>query len=260
MTSSSSALRLSSAEPPSAQRIPQYLRVHNLLRRRIEDGEYPVGSFLPPEPVLGKKLNVSRTTVRKAVELLIGEGFLVVRRGRGTEILDFKAIQKLQGVTSFSETLREKGFEVRYRNVKVRMVLASAAVAKDLRVEAGSDVILVRRLALANGKPVAIMQNHLLPEIVPGIEAREARIQSLYAFLEAEYNLVIDAATDFISARAASAEEAKALAVAEGAPLLVVRRITYAAATPIERADLFIVAGRYEYSVHTHSRPGRLGP
>ena len=97
MTSSSrQVVREIVASPGMATRLPQYLRVYEVLRRRIEDHEYPVGSFLPPEPELGKLHAVSRTTVRKAVEMLIDDGFLVVRRGRGTEILDFRAVQKLK--------------------------------------------------------------------------------------------------------------------------------------------------------------------
>ena len=107
-------------DPRVAKRLPQYLRVYDLLRRRIEQREYPVGSFLPPEPELGRLLAVSRTTVRKAVEMLIDDGYLVVRRGRGTEIRASRGTQKLHFVTSFSETLREQGFEVAYRRVTVR--------------------------------------------------------------------------------------------------------------------------------------------
>jgi GntR family transcriptional regulator len=240
-----------------ATRLPQYLRVYEVLRRRIEDHEYPVGSFLPPEPELGRLLTVSRTTVRKAVEMLIDDGFLVVRRGRGTEILDFRAIQRLHFVTSFSETLREQGFKVGYREVRVGGARASSSLSKDLQVAEGGPLVLVHRLALANGKPIALMDNYLVPELVPGIEEKAARIQSLYAFLESEYALSIEAATDYISARAATREESRKLGIPGSSPLLVVRRITYARGRPVERAELHIVASRYEYSVRTTQRPAR---
>jgi GntR family transcriptional regulator len=242
-----------------AKRLPQYLRVYEVLRRRIEDHEYPVGTFLPPEPELGRLLAVSRTTVRKSVEMLTDDGFVVVRRGRGTEILDFRAIQKLHFVTSFSETLREQGFQVTYRDVRVGAAEASASLSGDLEVAQGSHLVLVHRLALANGKPIALMDNYLVPELAPGIEAKADRIQSLYEFLESEYGLSIEAATDFISARTATREESRQLKTPTGSSLLVVRRITYARGRPVERAELHIVAGRYEYSVRTVQRPGRAG-
>ena len=85
MTSFPQALADRAAPGASLKRVPRYWRVYEVIRRRIEDHEYAVGSFLPPEAELCALLAVSRTTVRKAVELLVDDGFLMVRRGRGTE-------------------------------------------------------------------------------------------------------------------------------------------------------------------------------
>jgi GntR family transcriptional regulator len=257
MSATGHALRPVTPHSGVAKRLPQYLRVYEVLRRRIEDHEYQVGTFLPAEPVLCKLLAVSRTTVRKAVEMLIDEGLVVVRRGRGTEIVDFRATQKLHFVTSFSETLREQGFVVGYRSVRVSQAAASPALAQELDVPEESELVLVHRLALANGKPIALMDNYLVPDLVPDIQAKAGRIQSLYAFLE--YAITIEAAIDSISARAATRGEGRALGVPVGSPLLVVRRTTYARGRPLERADLHIVASKYEYSVRTVQRPGRAG-
>jgi GntR family transcriptional regulator len=251
--------RAAIAPPGMSKRLPQYLRVYEVLRRRIEDQEYPVGSFLPPELELVRLLAVSRTTVRKAIELLTDDGFVVVRRGRGTEIRDFRAIQKLHFVTSFSETLREQGFQVAFRDVRVSAAVASSALSSDLDVPEGSPLVLVHRLALANRKPIALMDNYLVPDLAPGIEEKARRIQSLYEFLESEYGLSIEAATDYISARAGTARECRELEIPAGSPLLVVRRITHARGRAVERAELHIVASRYEYSVRTAQRPGRAG-
>jgi len=258
MTSFSHALATPrAATGASLKRVPHYWRVYELIRRRIEDHEYAVGSFLPPEAELCALLAVSRTTIRKAIELLVDDGFLVVRRGRGTEILDFRAIQKQQWITSFSQTLRERGCAVAYRELKVRRVNGSPSVAQDLQVAVGSPLMRVHRLILADGKPIALVDNYLVPDIVPGLEAKVQRIrsQSLYAFLEAEYGLTFDAATDFITARAAARDEVARLRLPVGSPILFVRRITYADDRPVERADLHIVARRYEYAVHTFRRP-----
>jgi GntR family transcriptional regulator len=258
MTSFPHALAAPRAAPgASLKRVPHYWRVYEVIRRRIEDHEYAVGSFLPPEAELCALLAVSRTTIRKAVELLVDDGFLMVRRGRGTEVLDFRAIQKLQWITSFSETLRERGCAVAYRELKVQRVNASASLAEDLQVAVGSPLMLVHRLVLADGKPIALVDNHLVPDVVPGLEAKVRRIQSqsLYAFLEAEYGLSLGAATDFITARVATTEEMARLRIPAGSPLLFVRRITYTDDRPVERADLHIVASRYQYAVHTFRRP-----
>jgi GntR family transcriptional regulator len=237
--------------------IPRYLRVYNSLKTQVEAGDYKVGDYIPPELELQRLFNVSRTTVRKAVELLSQEGFVSIQQGKGTEVLDFKTTQKLQYVTSFSETLREKGFTVRSRDTALDFISAPRNLASDLKVEVGVQLVRIRRVTLANSKPIAIMVNYLLPELVPGIEKRIGVMTSLYAFLEAEYNVQIEAATDFISAKAASVEEAEELKIPADSPLLVVKRITYSRGRPIEIAILHVVADRYEYCVQCKNRPPR---
>jgi GntR family transcriptional regulator len=239
--------------------IPRYLRVYGSLKAQVEAGDYKVGDFLPAEPELQKLFNVSRTTVRRAVELLSQEGFLSIQQGKGTEVLDFKATQRLQYVTSFSETLRDKGFTVRSRDIAVDFIAAPRRIAADLKVEAEAELVRIQRVTLANGKPIAIIVNYLLPELVPGIEKRIGTMKSLYAFLEAEYNVRIEAATDFISAKAASAAEAEKLEVPAESPLLVVKRVTYSRGRPIEVAILHVVADRYEYCAQSKDRPPCAG-
>jgi GntR family transcriptional regulator len=237
--------------------IPRYLWVYNSLKRNIEVEDFKVGDFLPPEPELQRMFNVSRTTVRKAMELLEKHGFVYIRQGRGTQILDYKARQKLAFVTSFSETLREQGFTVTQSEVRVESVGAPRRTAESLEVLPGAPLVKIDRLTLANGTPIALMTNYLLPEVAPDIARRIDGMGSLYSFLESAYGLAIEAATDYISARQAGPEEAARLGIPVDAPLLVVRRITHSGGRPIEEALLRIVADRYEYCVHTRGRPPR---
>lgn len=237
------------------RKIPRYLIVFNSLKRQIENLEYQIGDNLPPEPVLEKQFNVSRTTIRKAVEMLAEQGFVNIQQGRGTKILDFKATQKLQYVTSFSETLKEQGFEVVHRVGPVESVSPPKQVAEQLSVNESDELTMISRVTLANGIPIALMKNYLLPEMVPNIREKAGNMQSLYSLLEQEYHIYIDAAIDYISATMATREEGRLLEVKAGEPLLVVRRVSYRSGEPIEYADLRIIADRYEYSVYTKERP-----
>lgn len=236
-------------------KIPRYLFVYNALKKQIEADQYKAGDRLPPEPELEKKYNVSRTTVRKAVELLAGEGFVHIKQGRGTEVLDFKTTQKLQYVTSFSETLREQGFTVSQRVLSVETVKPPGKISEMLSVSESEMVVKISRLTLANEVPIAVMTNYLFWEMVPDIKEKTRTMQSLYQLLESEYNIFIDSATDYISAANSDSKTAGLLKIKEGSPILVVRRISYRGGEPIEFADLQIIAERYEYSVHTKERP-----
>jgi GntR family transcriptional regulator len=189
--------------------------------------------------------------------MLAQQGFLYIRQGKGTQVMDFKATQKLGFVTSFSETLREKGVTVTQSDVRIDFVPAPRRIALDLQIEPNERLVKIERVTLANGTPIALMTNYLMPSIVPGIEKRLGGMSGLYSFLESEYNLVIEAATDFISAREVTDAEAERLQIPLHSPLLVVRRITHSGGRPIEVAILLIVADKYEYCVHTKDRPPR---
>ena len=109
----------------------------------------------------------------------------------------------------------------------MELVSAPRRIAVDLQVEPNDRLVRIERVTHANGTPIALMTNYLVPSIAPGIEKRIGGMNGLYAFLESEYNLVIEAATDYISARDATPAEAERLQIPEHSPLLVVRRITH---------------------------------
>ena len=81
-------------------RTPAYKAVYFSIKRAIQDGSYKAGTLLPSEPELEKQFNVSRTTVRKAIGLLAAEGYLDVRQGRGTLVLDVTTTHPLNSNTS----------------------------------------------------------------------------------------------------------------------------------------------------------------
>lgn len=67
--------------------VPLYAQLANLLRARIESGEYPPGRPLPSEPQLMGEFAVSRITARHAVRLLVSEGIVRTVPGKGSYVL-----------------------------------------------------------------------------------------------------------------------------------------------------------------------------
>ena len=96
-----------------------------------------------------------------------------------------------------------------------------------------TEMICVQRVQLADGNPVGILTNYILPEVVPGIENKQYNFTSLYRFLEEEYNIQIDTSRDFISARSATLAQATTLKIPVGSPLIYVIRISFSDGSPI---------------------------
>ena len=236
------------------EKTPAYIRVYSALKGKILDGEYGIGDLMPPEPELERMFLVSRTTVRKAVEMLSQEGLVAAKQGKGTTVLDYHTTQNINQVSSLSQTLEEKGCNVYCKNMYITTVAASARVASELQVERGSSVILIQRLQIADNKPIAIFKNYLIPEMVPDIENYVGKFAHLYDFLEEHYGLLIDAARDRISARSATFEEASMLDVPVGTALIYLSRVCYSGGRIVGTDHCRILGSRYEFEVHMSGR------
>lgn len=238
----------------AAGKMPAYMRVYNTLRSRILDGDYAIGDLLPAEPELEKQFMVSRTTVRKAVEMLSLEQLVEAKQGRGTIVLDYHTTQNINQVSSTSETLEAKGCKVYCKNMVISKVPASSRLASELNVEVGSPLILIQRLQIADETPIAIFKNYLIPDMVPDIENYVGKFAHLYDFLEEHYGLCIDAARDRISARSATFEEATMLDVPVGSALIYLVRVCYSDGRIIGADHCRILGSRYEFEIHMSGR------
>lgn len=236
------------------KRIPAYGKVYAKMKHLILDDTYPIGSLVPREPDLCAMFGVSRTTLRKAMELLEQEGFVNIQQGRGTEVLDYKTTQKLNHVTSFSETLKAKGYTVHSKSMYIDMVIPPGNVLDDLNQAPETEVVRIQRIQLANDKPVAILTNYIIPEIAPGILSDTGTFVSLYHHLETKYGILITSAKDNIKAKVSDFLESELLQIPIGSPLLVDRRITYSMGRPIEVVIMIVDASKYEFSVNLVGR------
>lgn len=241
-------------ETVALDKTPAYIRVYNAIRSKILDGEYAIGDLLPPEPELEKLFLVSRTTVRKAVEMLSREGLVAAKQGRGTSVLDYHTTQNINQVSSLSETLEQKGAKVYCKNMYISTVAASPRIASELQVPPGSPVVLIQRLQIADEKPIAIFKNYLIPELVPEIQNYVGKFSHLYDFLQEHYGLLIDAARDRISARTATFEEASMLDVPVGTALIYLVRVYYSGGRIVGSDHCRILGSRYEFEIYMNGR------
>lgn len=234
---------------------PAYARVYETIKREIMEGEYPIGTLIPTEPELEKRFGVSRTTVRRAMDLLARDGFIRAQQGYGTKVLDYKSRQNLNLITSVSETLRRAGHKVESRSMYIDLITPSPRLAEELDLQEGEKVARVQRLQTVDGHPLAIMKNYIPARLVPGIEEyNNGTILSLYQFLEDQYNIVIETAHDNISARNADFTEAQMLEVPVGTALLHMKRVCFSAGRPVCSDRLSLLGDRYELEVNMVGR------
>ena len=204
--------------------VPLYFQVAQHLEHMIESGELPMGTRLENEIDLADQLGLSRQTMRRAIEYLVGRGLLLRKRGIGTQVVQAKVTREVE-LTSLYDDLAKTGRDPSTTVVSFGTEPAPDALAAELGLAAGTPVYVFERLRLAGAEPLALMRNHV-PEHLMRLSAADLEAQGLYNLFRAN-GISMRIAKQSIGARAATAAEARALGERKGAPLLTMERSAY---------------------------------
>lgn len=203
---------------------PLYRRLANAVGALIRTNRLAPNAALPPERDLAESLGLGRVTVRNAYKELIASGLVEQRQGSGTFVADRagRISQPLWSLTSFSEDMVSRGKRPGARILTCRMDLPSPDEAFKLGVGAGVEVLRLERLRLADNRPMAIER-----AVVPAsfIDIADFDGTSLYAALERRGHRPVQAMQRLTSVLA-TGEDAALLDVSEGAPVLVIERLS----------------------------------
>lgn len=235
--------------------IPLYAQVKHTLQEEIENRMKP-GDALPSEPELEKRFNVSRITVRRALDELVSEGLIVRQQGRGTFVREQPIAQELTLLLSWSAQMRQMGLEPKSASCEIELVEPTKDQATALQLLPGANVVRIRRLRLANDEPICIMTNYIPEALAPGLVDTGLVADSLYATMET-YGVKAVRAEDRVEARAATEWEAHMLGVGKWSPLLQVTRLTRDTLNkPLYIAVVANRADKYVYTVHFNTQQG----
>jgi len=202
------------------------------LRRRllsdIGSGALPPGSRLGSERELSEQYGVSRATLRQVLAAL-GEAGLVRRvpgRSGGTFVSHAKVEHDLSRVVGLPAYLARQGYVAGTRVISTQMHVADDVARNALELDPGSLVIQIRRIRLADGKPISLDQACFPAERFSGLMELPLG-GSLYELLDKEFDTIPADAQEMIEVVNATEDEAQLLCIEEGAPLLLITRITF---------------------------------
>jgi GntR family transcriptional regulator len=222
--------------------VTAHAQIENWLADAIAAGQLRPGDRLPTEHDLAAWLGVSRMTLRHALGELAQRGLVskAVGRNGGTFVAEAKLEQDLTTLAGFSEQLRRHGKVAGARVLAAAQIPASPVAAAALGLAEGDPVHEVRRIRLADGRPMVIERSQFPAGVFPDL--LDCRLDgSLYELLEERYGQRPHRARESLEPVVAGVREAEALEVDEGAPLMLVERTAYARdGRPLEFArDLF---------------------
>ncbi|WGW11733.1 GntR family transcriptional regulator [Saxibacter everestensis] len=204
--------------------VPLYFQVANRLESAIQTGTIPTGARLENEIAIGHRLGLSRPTVRRAIQELVDKGLLVRRRGIGTQVVQ-GAVTRPVELTSLYEDLTSTHHTPGTDVLVHEVAPADAAVALRLGIDAGSDVVHLRRRRSTDGVPVAVLTNYL-PIEFSNITTEQLEQKGLYQLLRAR-GVAIRVAQQKIGARSARGDECELLDIDRGGPVLTMERVAF---------------------------------
>jgi len=209
----------------SSKKIPLYKQLKQIIIKKIERGELKPGDVLPPERELAELFEMSRVTVRQAISELVNEYVLVRRHGSGTYVAENK-IPHGKKLKSFSEDMSLRGMMPGSKICEKNIITnPSANMAAELR--SAGNLLILKRLRLADLEPLAIETSMLPINRFPGIEDRDFQNESLYQILEDEYNIKIIKAQQKIEVGMPTPQESELLQINYTTPVFRLRQVTF---------------------------------
>lgn len=204
---------------------PKYAQVYRRLRDKLGEGRFPVGSRLPTEEQMSQEFEVSRITVRRALEHLVSEGYVNRRQGSGYSVVALSPPQQ-NCLTSFTDAVYRAGATPTSRLLSLRELgsddWAAAHLPPEMRERA--RLLQVRRLRCIDDKPVMLVSTWLASDTI-GLVMREdfperGVEQSILRILQDKFQLSWDTACEEITPIVADVDASSLLEVALGTPIL----------------------------------------
>jgi GntR family transcriptional regulator len=205
--------------------IPLHIQAERLIRELIKAPEYKAGKLLPNEVDLAKKLAISRTTLRQAINTLVNEELLVRKKKVGTKVAHEKISSKSMNWLSFSQEMKARGIPIRNYELHVSWVYPDDYLANFFEIKTDKKVLKLERLRGNAQEAFVYFISYFHPRI--GLTGDEDFKRPLYEMLEEEHSAIALLSKEEISARVVEKNVAAKLEIEAGSPVLLRKRFVY---------------------------------
>lgn len=234
-------------------RLPLYCKLADIIEEKIDSGVWQKGMMIPSERELCKQYDMSRITVRNAIDGLVRQGKLEKVQGKGTFVQSKTIIQDLGNVYSFSREMEKQGKISSTMLVCREMLTATAKVAHALGIKEHDQVIYIERLRCAENVPIMLEKSYFPKETCGYVWEIDLDCQSLYKTLEEKYGVVINKAVETFKACELNSYECKLLKCPPKQYGLLVKRTSYSNDRVICYSSIVSKGDAFEFTVKLES-------
>ncbi|EUJ32421.1 GntR family transcriptional regulator [Listeria floridensis FSL S10-1187] len=210
--------------------MPKYEEIANILRERIQDRTYLPDQLLPNQTDLVEEFNASRTTIKKAINILTMEGLVFSQRGAGTKVLNHPFLDRnmsfLSDYRGLTHDFENSGHKLVSEALAFEVEFPDEKIQERLMLAPSQPVYKIIRLRRLDNKPFILEHTYMPVDLVPGLT--EYHIEhSIYQHVKQELGLKFAGAYRTISADRSSEFDQKHLECSENDPVLEIKQIVY---------------------------------
>lgn len=210
-----------------------YLQLFEILKRKIESGEWASGMQIPTEEQLCKMFNVSRATVRNAVLELVRQGYLIRQQGKGTFVSRNFISEGLIMTAVFKKLWVEDESIFSKEVVAKTVMMPVGGLSEELGVHESRHVIYLKVLWRSNKEP-SILQESFVPfNICPQLLEEDIETQSIIDLFDKKYSIKITKVYNFFELFSLNKELAQSLQIAEGSPVILMTQKVFSGDTVV---------------------------
>ena len=169
--------------------VPIYFQLKQIILEKIKKGEWVPNSSISSERELCEIFEVSRMTIRQAINELVSEGILYREKGRGTFVSEPKIEQS--NIMSFTEAATSKGLEAETLVKRFEIEVPDLSIMEKLGLQSHEDVYYLQRVRMVENQILGIEEIYLPVSYCPDLKDDDLS-GSLYKILKEKYDYTID--------------------------------------------------------------------
>ncbi|BDR57180.1 GntR family transcriptional regulator [Xylocopilactobacillus apis] len=226
---------------------PAYIAIYNDIRKKIETNSWQVGQKLPSERELAKVYNVSRMTLRQAIQFLVRNGLLIRRVGAGTFVASKKIQEKMEGVTGFSELIRAQGKVPSLKTVSFVEGIPNDTEKQILNLSAKEKIVRIERIRFGDKSPICFEIAAVPMSFIDGSKKEEVT-NSLYSTIKKNSGCQIGRAEQTVTAVLSNEKISRYLEIPRASAILKLQQVSYLDDDrPFELVIAQYVGDRFEF-------------
>ena len=229
-----------------------YVSAKKKILQYIKSQKLAAGDRLPTELELSEQLDISRLTLREALNALKSDGVVHSVQGKGTFVAcNFDHIADSLNVnSSVTEMIECAGYRPGVASFEKRLIKADSCIAKELNIKEGSDVLMCARIRLADGMPVVYSRDYLAPRLATPFLSMTDEEVSLYSFIEETCGIHLGVCLTELIPTVADEKLSGLLEVPVGSPLLKLRaNVNDAFGDPLVYASEYFRPDKFKFIV-----------